>query len=146
MDLTVNILASHAYFNRVINVFGGEQLRPNLHIEDMTDLYRTLLEAPDEVVDGKTWNAGYENLMIREIAEIVQQRCPVPIAVVQTNDRRSYHVSSEKIRRELGWAPKHTVGDAIDGLLEAFASGYVPGAMDDDRYYNIRRMQALRLT
>src|SRR6185312_3662163 len=62
LDLTVNIPTSHAINNGRITVFGGEQLRPNLHVEDMTDLYVQLLEAPDEAINGKTWNAGYHNL------------------------------------------------------------------------------------
>ena len=101
LDLTVNILTSHAVNNNRITVFGGEQLRPNLHVEDMTDLYLMLLDAPDEVVDRKVWNAGYQNLKVREIADMVRDKVgpEVEIAVTPTDDHRSYHVSSEKIRR-----------------------------------------------
>ena len=72
LDLTVNILTNHAINNGRITVFGGEQLRPNLHVEDMTDLYLQLLEPPDAAVDGKIWNAGYHNLKVREIADMVR--------------------------------------------------------------------------
>ena len=72
LDLTVNILTNLAINNGRITVFGGDQLRPNIHVEDMTDLYLRLLEAPDETVDGKIWNAGYQNLKVSEIAEMVQ--------------------------------------------------------------------------
>src|SRR3954464_362437 len=147
LDLTVNILTSHAVNNNRITVFGGEQLRPNLHVEDMTDLYLMLLDAPDEVVDGKVWNAGYQNLKVREIADMVRDKVgpEVEIAVTPTDDHRSYHVSSEKIRRDLGFVPRHTVEDAIEGLRDAFVGGLVGDPMSDDRYYNIKRMQALRL-
>ena len=105
LDLTVNILTNHAINNGRITVFGGEQLRPNIHVEDMTDLYLQLLEAPDEAVDGKIWNAGYHNLKVREIAEMVREIGPkVDIVVTPTDDHRSYHVSSEKIRRDLGFS------------------------------------------
>ena len=147
LDLTVNILTSHAINSGRITVFGGEQLRPNLHVEDMTDLYLQLLEAPVEAVDGKTWNAGYHNLKVREIAELVRDKIgkTVDIVVTPSDDHRSYHVSSEKIKRELGFSPKHAVEDAIIGLKNAFNAGKVPNAMTDDRYYNIKRMQSLNL-
>jgi nucleoside-diphosphate-sugar epimerase len=147
LDLTVNILTNLAVNTQRITVFGGEQLRPNLHVEDMTDLYLMLLEAPDHVVDGKIWNAGYDNLKVREIADIVRAKVgnDVDVVVTPTDDHRSYHVSSKKIRRELGFVPRHTVEDAIVDLKLAFDGGKVPNAMTDDRYYNIKRMQAYRM-
>lgn len=147
LDLTVNILTNLAINTQRITVFGGEQLRPNLHVEDMTDLYLMLLEAPDRIVDGKIWNAGYDNLKVREIADLVRAKVgsDVDIVVTPTDDHRSYHVSSQKIRRELGFVPGHTVEDAIVDLKRAFNGGKVPNAMTDDRYYNIKRMQAYRM-
>jgi nucleoside-diphosphate-sugar epimerase len=147
LDLTVNILTNLAINNGRITVFGGNQLRPNIHVDDMTDLYLMLLEAPDAAIDGKVWNAGYHNLKVMEIAEKVREEIgpQVEIVVTPTDDHRSYHVSSERIRRDLGFAAQRTVEDAIVGLRQAFAAGRVPNAMTDDRYYNIKRMQALRL-
>ncbi len=147
LDLTVNILTNLAVTNGKITVFGGEQLRPNLHVEDMTDLYLLLLEAEDEKVDGKIWNAGYHNLKVKDIAEMVRERVGdnVEVVVTPSNDHRSYHVSSEKIRKELGFEAKRTVGDAIEGLKEAFKDGKVPDSMTDDKYYNIKRMQSVHL-
>ena len=128
-------------------VFGGEQLRPNIHVEDMTDLYLLLLDQPDEVIDGKIWNAGYHNLKVRAIADMVRDEVGsnVDIVVTPTDDHRSYHVSSEKIRRDLGFVAARTVKDAIVDLKTAFVAGKVPNSMSDDRYYNIKRMQALKL-
>ena len=147
LDLTVNILTNLAVNTQRITVFGGEQLRPNLHVEDMTDLYLMLLEAPDRIVDGKIWNAGYDNLKVREIADMVRAKVgnDVDVIVTPTDDHRSYHVSSKKIRQELGFVPRHTVEDAIIDLKLAFDGGKVPNAMTDDRYYNIKRMQAYRM-
>jgi nucleoside-diphosphate-sugar epimerase len=147
LDLTVNILTNHAINNRRITVFGGDQLRPNIHIDDMTDLYVKLLEAPDEVINGKIWNAGYHNLKVSSIAEMVKAEVgpEVDIVVTPTDDHRSYHVSSEKIRRELGFSAGRSVKDAIVDLRIAFTAGKVPNAMTDDRYYNIKRMQSLKL-
>ncbi len=147
LDLSVNILTNLAFHNRKITVFGGEQRRPNLHIEDMTDLYIRCLEYADEKIDGKTFNAGYQNLRIREIAEIVRAEVgdDVQIVTSPTNDLRSYHISSDKILRELGWGPKHTIQDAVRDLVKAFKAGKVPNAMTDPRYYNIKTMQACRV-
>ena len=147
LDLTVNILTNHAITNGHITVFGGDQLRPNIHVEDMTDLYIRLLEESDEAINGKTWNAGYHNLKVRTIADMVREQVgpSVDIVVTPTDDHRSYHVSSEKIRRELGFVAARTVQDAIVDLKSAFLGGRVPNAMTDDRYYNIKRMQALKL-
>jgi nucleoside-diphosphate-sugar epimerase len=147
LDLTVNILTNHAINNGRITVFGGDQLRPNIHVDDMTDLYLKLLESPDEVIDGKIWNAGYHNLKVSAIAEMVKAEVgpKVDIVVTPTDDHRSYHVSSEKIRRELGYSAQRSVKDAIVDLKVAFNAGKVPNSMTDDRYYNIKRMQVLKL-
>ena len=147
LDLTVNILTNHAINNGRITVFGGDQLRPNIHVDDMTDLYLKLLESPDEVIDGKIWNAGYHNLKVSTIAEMVKAEVgpKVDIVVTPTDDHRSYHVSSEKIRKELGFSAQRSVKDAIVDLRAAFSAGKVPNSMTDDRYYNIKRMQSLKL-
>lgn len=147
LDLTVNILTSLAVNNGRITVFGGEQLRPNLHVGDMTDLYVMLLATPDAIIDNKVWNAGYHNLKVRTIADMVKAKVgpQVEIVVTPTDDHRSYHVSSARIQRELGYQPKRTVEDAIADLKDAFNAGQVPNAMTDARYYNIKRMQGLSL-
>ncbi|MGO9607176.1 MAG: NAD-dependent epimerase/dehydratase family protein [Candidatus Binataceae bacterium] len=147
LDLTVNILTNHAINNGRITVFGGDQLRPNLHVDDMTDLYLKLLEASDDRVKDKIWNAGYQNLKVMEIAEMVREKVGLNVEIVATptDDHRSYHVSSQRILREFGFVPRRTVEDAIVDLKAAFVGGKVPNAMSDDRYYNIKRMQRLQL-
>ncbi|MBI1870549.1 MAG: SDR family oxidoreductase [Chlamydiae bacterium] len=147
LDLTVNILTNHAFTNRVIKVFGGDQLRPNIHIEDMTDLYVKSLEWPDEKIDGKIFNAGYDNRKVMDIAQMVKKIVGQDVKVVTTptDDNRSYHVSSEKIKRELGFIPKHTIEDAVRDLVEAFQANKIPDSMTDPRYYNIKTMQKMQL-
>lgn len=147
LDLTVNILTSHAVNNRKITVFGGQQMRPNIHIEDMVDAYLRSLEWPEEAIGGKIYNVGYDNYRVSEIAEMVRGvvGSDVQIVTTPTDDLRSYHVSSEKIKRELNFAARHTVQDAVRDLAEAFRAGKIPNAMTDDRYYNIKRMQKIDL-
>ena len=148
LDLTVNILSAHAYHNGKITVFGGSQRRPNIHIEDMTDLYLASLQYEDADIDGKVFNAGYENHSVAQIAEIVREAVGENVEIVATpsDDLRSYHVCSEKIRRELGFEPVHTISDAVSGLVTAFEAGQVPDAMSDKAYYNIKTMQALNIS
>jgi nucleoside-diphosphate-sugar epimerase len=147
LDLTVNILTNHAINNGKITVFGGQQKRPNIHIEDMTDLYIKSLEWSDEAIDGKIFNAGYENHTVMEIAEMVRQEVgeKVEIVATPTDDHRSYHISSEKIKAELGFVPKHTIDEAVRDLVRAFEANLIPNSMTDIRYYNIKTMQAIEL-
>lgn len=147
LDLTVNILTNHAVNNRKITVFGGKQMRPNIHITDMVQAYIKSLEWPDEAIDGKIFNVGFDNFTVSEIADKVRKVVGEDIEIVTTatDDNRSYHVSSEKIRKELGFIANHTVEDAISDLVASFRTGKIPNAMTDSRYYNIRTMQELKL-
>jgi len=147
LDVIVNILANHAYHNRKIKVFGGEQLRPNIHIEDMTDLYAQLLDEPAERIAGKIFNAGYENHKVRDIAAMVRREIGDDVAVerTETDDIRSYHISSQKIADQLGFRPKHHIAEAVADLKRAFEAGLLPNSMSDPRYFNIKTMQAIGL-
>lgn len=152
LDLSVNILTNNAINKNQITVFGGEQKRPNIHIEDMTDLYVKTLEYPDEKINGRIFNAGYDNLKMKDIALVVKKvvsekmgRKELQIITTPTNDNRSYHVSSEKIKSELGFQPRRSVEDAVYDLCAAFKAGKVPNSMTDPRYYNIKTMQLIDL-
>ncbi len=150
LDLTVNILTHHALNKGVITVFGGEQQRPNIHIDDVTDLYVKLLHEPKERIAGETFNVGYQNRTVRDIASIVRDQVqnsalhPREVEVVTTpsDDIRSYHISSDKIRRVLGFEAKRSIEDAVDDLVIAFEGGDIPDA-ESDRYYNVRQMKNL---
>jgi len=151
LDLSVNILTNHAVNRGVIEVFGGTQKRPNLHIDDMVAAYLLFLRAAHENIHGETFNIGAQNRTIMEIAELVKnvveaqyrERQPIGIRVVSTDDNRSYHVNSDKVRRVLGFVPYRTIGTAVRDLCDAFKAGKLPNSMDDDRYYNVRTMKAL---
>lgn len=147
LDLTVNILTNHAVNNRKITVFGGKQMRPNIHIKDMVQAYIESLKWSDEAIDGKVFNVGFDNFTVSDIADKVKKVIGEDIEIVTTptDDNRSYHVSSEKIRRELGFVANHTVEDAIRDLVKSFQMGKIPNAMTDSRYYNIKTMQELKL-
>jgi nucleoside-diphosphate-sugar epimerase len=151
LDLSVNILTNLAVNKGTITVFGGNQLRPNLHINDMADVYELMIEAPAEKIAGETFNAGYQNLKISEIAEIVRdvvrQEFPakdkIEIVTTESNDPRSYHINSDKIFRVLGYRPKRTVEDAVRDLCRAFREDRLPNSLDDTRYFNVRTMKQL---
>jgi nucleoside-diphosphate-sugar epimerase len=153
LDLTVNILTSHAVNLGRITVFGGEQVRPNIHIQDMVDLYRLLLRLPDERIAGKIYNAGYQNHTIARLAEMVREvveqempeKKPIEILTTPSDDIRSYHISSEKIKRELGFVPRRTIQEAVRDLVAAFRGGKIPNPFTDPRYYNSKTMQQLQL-
>lgn len=148
LDLSVNIMTNHAVNNRVIRVFGGAQVRPNIHIEDMTDLYVKTVSLPTERIDGKIYNAGYYNQTITEIAETARDvvGSDVKINFEPTNDLRSYRINSDLIRRELGFEARRDIATAVRDLCNAFDRGLVTDPMNDPRYYNIKTMQLVGLT
>lgn len=148
LDVVVNIFTNLAVNTGKIRVFGGSQKRPNIHIGDMCGLYLHLLAQPDERIDGKIWNAGYENHSLLQLADIVKKVVGDDLAVniEPTNDPRSYHVSSEKMRRELGFEPKYTIEDAVRGLAEALKAGKLQDPLNNPRYFNIKMMQQLKLS
>lgn len=151
LDVSVNILTNHAVTNGKITVFGGSQMRPNLHVQDMCDCYEMLLDLPDDKIAGETFNVAFQNMSIMQLAEIVkkvvQEEFPekgdIDIVTTPTDDIRSYHVNSDKITRMLGFSPKYNIEDAVRGLCKAFRNGDLPDSMDDDKYFNVRRMKAL---
>lgn len=150
LDLSVNILTNHAVNKGKIMVFGGAQLRPNLHVQDYADLCKLLLTAPEEKIANQVFNCGMQNLSILEIAKIVKrvverefpEKGDIPIEITSSNDNRSYHINSDKIRNVLGFVPKYTIEDAVLGLCEAFRQGKLSNSFDDDRYFNVRTMKA----
>ncbi len=150
LDLSVNILTNHAVNRRKITVFGGAQRRPNLHINDMADAYQMFLEAPADKIQGETFNIGFQNHSIADLAEIVRKVVeaeipdggPIDIVTESSDDLRSYHINSDKVRRVLDFAPKRSAEDAVRDLCRAFKEGKLPNSMDDDAYYNVRWMQA----
>ena len=153
LDVIVNILTNHAVVKRKIKVFGGEQSRPNIHIDDMVRTYELAVTLPDEMVDGKVFNACYDNATVIELAETVREILStdnklggeIDMEVVPTDDNRSYKISSRKIAEEWGFVANKTIADAVRDLIDAFKDGRLQNTMDDPVYYNIRTMQSLGL-
>lgn len=147
LDVVVNILTNLAFHKREITVFGGKQLRPNIHIGDMVDSYIALLNAPDELIAGEIFNVGDENQSVLDLAETVKGVVgdDVKLVATQTNDNRSYHISSKKITEKLGWKPKHSIRNAVEDLKKSFEEGLLPDSLQNERYFNIKRMQNLKL-
>ncbi|MCP5081958.1 MAG: SDR family oxidoreductase [Alphaproteobacteria bacterium] len=151
LDLSVNILTNHAITNGKITVFGGSQLRPNLHIQDMCDLYRKLAHIEDEAIAGKIFNCGFQNMSIMDIAQIVkrivQEEMPekgdIDIVTTPTDDIRSYHINSDKIQRELDFKISHSIEDAVRDLCKAFKADKLPDSMSNDWYYNVKTLKKL---
>ncbi|NCX93932.1 MAG: NAD-dependent epimerase/dehydratase family protein [Gammaproteobacteria bacterium] len=151
LDLSVNILTNHAINKGKITVFGGDQLRPNLHVQDYADLCKLLLTAPQDKIANETFNCGFQNMSIMAIAKIVKkvveeifpEKGSIPIDVTTSDDPRSYHINSEKIYRALGFKPKYSIEDAVRGLCTAFLEGRLPNSLDDNKYFNVRTMKAI---
>ncbi|EMF88648.1 3-beta hydroxysteroid dehydrogenase/isomerase family protein [Leptospira santarosai str. ST188] len=147
LDVVVNILTNLAYHKREISVFGGTQLRPNIHIGDMVDAYLVLLRAPKEKIAGEIYNAGYLNFTVSEIANMVKEVVgeDVKLVTTPTNDNRSYHISSDKIYNQLGFRANRSIKLAAEDLKKAFESGLLPNSLIDEKYFNIKRMQSVSL-
>ena len=122
LDLVVNILTNLAFHKNEISVFGGNQLRPNIHIEDMVRAYETLINSPKEKVNKEVFNAGYENQTVNKLAEIVKKVIGnnVKIKKVHSDDNRSYHISSKKISDDLGFKTVKNIEDAVKGFKNCF--------------------------
>jgi nucleoside-diphosphate-sugar epimerase len=143
LDLSVNILTNHAVNERLIRIFGGEQFRPNLHIDDMCRAYVSLLSQSDDLINGEIFNIGAENMSIRDISRIVAEEVgePLEIRIEDTPDKRSYRVSSDYIREKIGFKPLFKVRDAVRDLIAAFGGGLIPNSLSDKKYFNLQRMQ-----
>jgi nucleoside-diphosphate-sugar epimerase len=152
LDLSVNILTNHAVTNNKITVFGGSQLRPNLHVQDYADLCKLLLTAPSGKIANQIFNCGYQNMTIMEIArmvkKVVEQGFPekptIEIVTTPTDDNRSYHINSDKIKNVLGFTPKYTIEEAVRDLCRAFRQGKIVNSFADDRFYNVRTLKKLK--
>ena len=152
LDLSVNILTTHAVLNNKITVFGGDQQRPNLHVLDFVDLWKLLLTVPDEKIAGEIFNCGYMNQTIMDIATRVKsvveeefpEKAPIEIVTTPTDDNRSYRINSDKIGEKLGFKPGRSIEDAVRSLCDAFRKGKLENALEDDKYYNVRTLKKIQ--
>jgi len=134
LDVSVNMLTMQALAKEHITVFGGAQIRPNIHIDDITDVYLFMLDHPEHL---GIYNAGFENISIMEIAKRVVEHAPAKITVTESNDPRSYRVNSGKLMAT-GFRPKKKVDDAIRELVHKYRGGELK---DEERFHNLKWMQ-----
>ena len=147
LDVVVNIFANLGFNNREIKIFGGNQLRPNIHIKDMIDAYLILIEADNNKVSGEIFNAGYENISVLDLAKLTKNVLgdDIKLKNIDSNDNRSYHISSKKIKNLLKFSPKYTIKNAIEDLKDAFEKKLLPNSLEDEKYFNIKKMQKIQL-
>ena len=147
LDLVVNILTNLAYHNREITIFGGDQLRPNIHIQDMVRAYELFINMENEKINGKIFNIGFENLTVNQLASEVQKviGSDIKIKKLPTNDNRSYHISSKKIQDELGFVTNFSILNAIEDLKHAFEKKLLSDCLINENYFNIKKMQSINL-
>jgi nucleoside-diphosphate-sugar epimerase len=151
-DLSVNILTNHAVNAGKITVFGGSQMRPNLHVQDYCDVVQLFLTSPAEKIQNEIFNVGTQNLSLMQIGQLVRdvvskefpEKGRVEIATTPSDDLRSYHINSDKIKRVLGFKPSNSIEQAVRDLCQAFRDGRLPNSMDDDQYFNVRRLKRLK--
>ena len=139
LDVSVNMLTLQALKNSRITVFGGQQTRPNIHIQDMVRVYQHFLAKPE--LPSGCYNAGFENISILDIAERVTARIPAEIVVSESNDPRSYRQNSDKLQAT-GFLPKYSVDTAIEEVIGKYRSGDL---VDQDKCYTVRWMKHLKL-
>ncbi len=151
-DLSVNILTNHAINNKKITVFGGDQLRPNLHIQDYCDFVELLINAESKKIHNQIFNLGYQNMSIKEISlivkKVVQKEFPeigeIPIVTTKSDDNRSYHINSDKVKKILNYVPIRSVEDAIMELCISFKKKLFKDTLTDDFYFNVKRLKNIK--
>ena len=147
LDLVVNILTNLAYHKREITVFGGKQLRPNIHIKDMIRAYELFVNVDKKLINGEIFNIGFENLTVSQLAHEVQKviGSDVKIKELNTYDNRSYHISSKKIQNQLGFINNFSILNAIEDLKDAFDKKLLIDCLINENYFNIKKMQSINL-
>jgi nucleoside-diphosphate-sugar epimerase len=147
LDLVVNILTNLAYHKKKIKIFGGSQLRPNIHIDDMVDAYLHILNADKDKVKSQIFNVGFENYSVEKLANIVKENTfkDVELEYIESNDNRSYHISSRKISSQIGFLPKKNIQEAVTDLVNIFKKNIYKDTFEDSNLFNIKRMKEINL-
>ena len=147
MDVIVNILTNNAFNRRKLVIHGGSQKRPNIHIADMVRSYLSVLNSEEKLIRDQIFNVGFENHNLLEIGKLVKKIVgnDVLIEFEETNDLRSYHISSDKILKQLNFTPKFSIKDAVMSLIDAFNSNLLKNSLEDPKYFNIKTMQLTNL-
>ena len=133
LDLAVNAITYDALSSHQINVDGGDQMRPHLHIDDMVSTYVHFVDNPGLV---GIYNVGFENLTIKDLAVLVSEKTGAKICFNDSSDPRSYRLDSSKLL-STGFKPEKNIEDAIGELAERYAE---IGITASDINYNVRWM------
>ena len=138
-DVSVNLLTLQALRDGNMTVFGGDQVRPNIHIDDIVAVYSHFLDNPD--LPSGAYNAGFENISIAALAKMVAEETGSTIEVSESNDPRSYRQDSTKLL-QTGFTPERDVRTAILDIIAAYRSGEI---QDRDEWHTVRWMSQLGL-
>ncbi len=146
-DLVVNILTNLAFNKNIITVFGGKQLRPNIHINDMVNAYIQIIGTSKEKIAGEIFNVGFQNMSVLEIANMVKNNMKknIDLKIENTDDNRSYHISSNKIINKLNFKTSFTVENAIQDLIKSFDNNLFKNSLENENYFNIKKMNSINL-
>ena len=147
LDLVVNILTNLAFNKGEILVFGGAQLRPNINIKDMCSVYLDIIKSKKENVKSEIFNVGFENYSVEKLANIVSENIKkkVSIKYVKSDDNRSYHISSDKVTNKIGFKTNFTIENAVVELRKAFERNKLKDPLNNEMYFNIKRMKSINL-
>jgi nucleoside-diphosphate-sugar epimerase len=147
LDLVVNILTNLAYNSGEVSIYGGSQLRPNININDMSNAYIFLLNQSKQLISGEIFNIGFENYSVNTICGLVTKNIKkkVNIKYLKSEDNRSYHISSKKIQNKLGFKNFYSIEDAIIELINAFENKLLHDPLNNEIYFNIKKMKSLNL-
>ena len=147
LDITVNILTTCAVVNGKIRLFGGSQKRPSLHIEDMCDFYLKSLEWTHDQINGKVYNVGCQNYALTEMAQLIKGviGSHIEVSSEPTNDLRTYHICSDKVKAELNFVPQYSIESAVQDIVAAYAEGKITDPFNNPLYHNVKIMERLEL-
>ena len=151
LDVSVNILTNFAVNKNQIKVFGGDQLRPNLHIKDYCDLVQLLIKSDTKKIKNEIFNVGYQNMSINQISllvkKVVEKQFPekgeIKIFKEKSDDNRSYHINSDKIKNKLGFIPQRSIENAVEDLCDAFRNNLLPNSFEDENYFNVKKLKSI---
>ena len=147
LDLVVNILTNLAYNTGEVSIYGGEQLRPNINIKDMSNAYLFLIKQPKKLISGEVFNIGFENYSVNALCDLVTKNIKHKVLIkrLKSDDNRSYHISSKKIQKKLGFSNYYNIEDAIIELINIFKKKILIDPLNNEIYFNIKRMKSLGL-
>ena len=147
LDVIVNILTNHAYHNKTMTINGGKQKRPNINIKDMVSSYLRVIESKDNLINGEVFNVGFENHSLDSISTIITEVLGNDISINHqaTNDNRSYHISSHKIKSILGFEPSYDIKDSVISLVTKFKDKTLVNTFENPNFFNIKKMMQIKL-